>query len=69
MAAEQRALQRWKSRATELCALRAFVRGRLHLQKAPLGANADWEAFAYHRRVAERLGPSYALVITLEKSA
>jgi len=35
MAAEQRELRRLKLRATELCALRAFARGRLHLRTAP----------------------------------
>jgi len=69
MAAEQRALRRLKSRATELCALRAFARGRLHVRKAPPGASADWDAVTYHRRIAERLAPSYGPVVTLEKSA
>ncbi len=67
MAAEQRELQRSKQRATELCALRAFSRGKLHLTRAPRGAEPTWDAEAYHRRVAERLAPSYSLV--LEQSA
>jgi hypothetical protein len=67
MAAEQRELQRLKLRATELCALRAFARGKLHLTKAPLGADAGWDALTYHRRVVERLAPSYAM--PLEQSA
>jgi len=69
MAAEQRELQRLKLRATELCALRAFARGKLHLRQAPLAAEADWDALTYHRRIAERLAPSYALEVSLEKSA
>jgi hypothetical protein len=67
MAAEQRALQRSKQRATELCALRALARGKLHLTKPPRGAESDWSAPAYHRRIVERLAPSYSSV--LEQSA
>jgi hypothetical protein len=67
MAGEQRELSKLKRRATELCALRAFVRGKLHLHRAPRGAGPDWNASDYHRRIAERLGPSYA--VTLEESA
>ncbi|HWZ88489.1 MAG TPA: hypothetical protein VNW92_06550 [Polyangiaceae bacterium] len=67
MAAEQRELLRLKLRTTELCALRAFARGRLHLRKAPLGSGADWDAVTYHRRVVERLAASYTT--TLEQSA
>ena len=64
MAAEQRELAKLKQRATELCALRAYSRGKLHIRSKPDGA---WDPELYHRRIAERLGPSYALV--LEKSA
>jgi hypothetical protein len=67
MAEEQRELERLKLRATELCALRAFTRGKLHLRRAPRGAASDWDALAYHRRIAERLGPSYSRA--LEQSA
>ena len=67
MAAEQRELRRLKLRVTELCSLRAFARGKLHLKQAPRGAGANWNALAYHQRVADRLAPSYA--ITLEQSA
>lgn len=69
MGPEQQELERLKLRATELCALAAFTRGRLHLTRPPLGAPrlSEWEPLAYHRRVLERLGPSYA--ITLEQSA
>jgi hypothetical protein len=63
MADEQRALARLGGRATELCALRAFARGKLHLQKAPRGAGDDWNAVVYHQRVAERLAPSYSRVL------
>jgi hypothetical protein len=67
MAAEQRELQRLKLRTTELCALRAFARGRLHRTRPPRQAGPDWDALTYHRRIAERLAPSYTLA--LEQSA
>src|SRR4051812_33459634 len=63
MAAEQRELQCLKLRATELCALRAFARGKLHLTRAPKGANANWDALSYHRRITERLAPSYSVLL------
>lgn len=74
MADLQREKCRLKQRATELCALAAFARGRLHLRRPPRGADRDWSAAAYHERIAERLGPSYArasasLPLTLERSA
>jgi hypothetical protein len=61
MADEQRELGRLKARATDLCALRAFSRGKLHLLRAPAGFTGEWDAHAYHRRIAERLGPTYSL--------
>lgn len=67
MAESQRALQRAKLRATELCALSAFSRGRLHLKTAPHGRECACDPLVYHQRIAERLGPSYARV--LEQSA
>jgi len=67
MGAEQRELQCLKLRVTELCALRAFARGKLHRSRAPAGAAADWDAVTYHRRITERLAASYA--VRLEKSA
>jgi len=67
MAAEQRELHRLKQRTTELCALRAFARGKLHRTRPPRHASADWDAATYHRRIWERLAPSYTL--TLEQSA
>ena len=66
MGAAQRELQCLKLRVTELCALRAFARGKLHLTRAPAGA-AGWDAVTYHRRITERLAPSYS--VQLEKSA
>ncbi len=68
MADEQRELCRLKHRATELCALRAFARGRFHLQKAPRDAAERLEVLSiYHQRIVDRLGPSYT--VTLSESA
>jgi hypothetical protein len=61
MAEEQRRLACLKLRATELCALSAYARGRRHLLRVP-------DPDSYHRRIAERLGPSYARLL-LEQSA
>ena len=58
MATEQRELSKLKLRATELCALRAFSRGKLHVRSGP---GPDWDPVLYHRRIAERLGPAFAL--------
>ena len=69
MAAEQRELQRLKLRTTELCALRAFARGRLHRTRPPKQADPAWDALTYHRRIAERLAPSYTPTHSLEQSA
>jgi hypothetical protein len=60
MADEQRELEKLKLRATELCSLRAFSRGRFHLRHGP---GPDWNAEAHHRRIAERLGPSFAIAV------
>jgi hypothetical protein len=47
--------------------LRAFCRGKLHLLGPPRGFSGEWNAAEYHRSVAERLGPKYAIVV--EQSA
>ena len=67
MQSEQRELARLKQRVTELCALRAFTRGKLHRRRAPRGAPSNWNALEYQQRIAERLGPSYSNA--LEQSA
>jgi hypothetical protein len=59
MAGEQRALARLRHRATELCILRAWLRGRRHLARAPRDHVQSWDGDAYHRRVAERVRASY----------
>jgi hypothetical protein len=61
MADEQRELCRLKARATDLCALRAYSRGKLHLLHAPAGFAGEWDAVQHHQRIAERLGPAYSL--------
>jgi hypothetical protein len=67
MGDEQRELCKLKRRATELQCVAAFARGKLHLPRAPRGASCDWNASEHHRRIADRLLPSYA--IALEQSA
>jgi hypothetical protein len=67
MAAEQRELYQLKLRATELCVLRAFTRGKLHVRWRESNDAAASEELEYHRRIAERLGPVYS--IRLEQSA
>ena len=64
MAEEQRALVRLRRRTTELCVLRAFLRGRRHLQR-PLREGAypgmTWDGEAWHAKVAERVAKDYAV--------
>ena len=55
MADEQRRLLRLAWRATELCVLRARMRGRWHVQQA----DADWDRDAWHARIAERVALDY----------
>lgn len=58
MAAHQRALVRLRRETTELCVLRAWLRGRFHLRK-PLREGAwpgmVWNQARYHADVAERV--------------
>src|SRR5262249_53197507 len=64
MADEQRALARLARRMTELCILRARLRGRWHLGVAPhpvRQAGAAWDQAEYHTRIAERVALDYAL--------
>jgi hypothetical protein len=65
MAAEQRELLSLKEKATLLCILRAFVRGRRHLQ-APMRRGASpgtrWDPEAYHRQAAEHAARRFGLV-------
>jgi hypothetical protein len=63
MADEQKKLARLRRRATELCVLRAFARGRRHVTKAPRdGAypGMKWDCDAWHARIAERVAKDYA---------
>ena len=64
MAGEQRALHELAHKATLLCILRAFLRGRHHLQR-PMRRGAypgmKWDAAAYHRQAAEHAAERYGL--------
>lgn len=59
MADTQRALTRLKRRATDLCVLRAHLRGRIHLRSRPPAFSGEWEPEA--ARIAERVALVYAL--------
>jgi hypothetical protein len=64
MADEQRALARLARRMTELCILRARLRGRWHVSAAPRALRRDgetWDRDAYHARIAERVALDYVL--------
>ncbi len=58
----QQALCRLKWQITRLCILRAWQRGRYHLQK-PLRAGAypgmTWDPDAFHARIADEAGRAY----------
>jgi hypothetical protein len=63
MAEEQRKLVRVRRRTTELCVLRAFSRGRYHLQRALLeGAypGMKWDRDEWHTAVAGRVAKDYS---------
>jgi hypothetical protein len=59
MAVEQRELCLLKGKATLLCALRAFLRGRLHLARLP---DDKLERVAYHADMARRAADRYDLL-------
>lgn len=62
MGGEQCRLLFLKRRVTELCILRAALRGRYHLRR-PLRAgsypNMKWDADTYRDKVVERIAPQY----------
>lgn len=60
MATEQRQLCQLQQRATELCALSAWSRGKLHLTRPPRSASNDWNPVTFNLRLVERLAPSYS---------
>jgi hypothetical protein len=60
MADEQRELCRLKLRITELCALRALSRGKLHFRNRQPGHEHCPSLERCHARIAERLAPAYA---------
>jgi hypothetical protein len=61
MAERQRELRRLEQRATELAALRAFSRGKLHFRRLPPDAPLGCDIPEYHRLIVDRLGPTYAV--------
>lgn len=62
MQSEQRTLVQFKRLVTELCVLRAALRGRYHVL-APLRAGSylgmRWDKDAYRNQVLERIAPAY----------
>lgn len=60
MADTQRALARLARRATELCVLRAHLRGRVHLRHRPASWCGDWEPARAAERIAGRVALVYA---------
>lgn len=60
MGPAQRELTLLKRRTTELCALRAWSRGKLHFRGRPPGHDHCEDPARCHQRIAERLGPAYA---------
>ena len=76
MADEQRRLARLARRMTELCILRARMRGRWHVTTVPRdlrGSEAAWDREAHHAKIAERVARDYAIAEgaspTMAKSA
>lgn len=61
---EQRALHSLRRRTTELCILRARLRGRFHLQAPPRSirdAGLDWDQEQFHAQIAVRVAEEYRL--------
>lgn len=61
MGEEQKRLVRVRRRLTALFVLLAFTRRRLHVRTAPQDFTAEWDAFAYHEKIAMRLMPEYSI--------
>jgi hypothetical protein len=64
MADEQRRLARVARRVTDLCILRARMRGRWHVTTPPRdlrGPGASWDRDAFHARIADRVALDYVL--------
>jgi hypothetical protein len=62
----QRALLRSRRRATELCVLRAHLRGRYHLTKSPRDGSspaAVWNVAVHHAEIAARVAADYVLQV------
>ena len=65
MAHQQRQLLALKDKATQLCILRAYLRGRYHLQRPPrrIAATAPWDRQAFHRTAAAHAADRYQLFV------
>jgi hypothetical protein len=61
MADEQRELARLRRHTTELCVLRAHLRGRSHLHDAPSWWSGTWERDRCLAEIAERAAIVYRL--------
>jgi len=76
MAEEQRHLARLRRRITDLCFLRAQLRGRFHLDRAPREGHAEghheghhegvWDRAAWHAEVAARVARELGLPWPME---
>lgn len=65
MAPRQWELIKLQRRATELCVLRARLRGRFHLNVAPRpyrDAGVAWDQEGYHAKIAERVAGEFLAV-------
>lgn len=63
MAPKQWELHKLQRRATELCVLRARLRGRYHIKVAPRmfrDAGVAWDAEQYHAKIAGKLAEEFA---------
>ncbi|APR82123.1 Hypothetical protein A7982_07472 [Minicystis rosea] len=62
MADEQRRLARTSRHVTELCILRARMRGRWHVTTVPRelrGSSDAWDRVGHHAKIAERVARDY----------
>jgi hypothetical protein len=70
MASVQRALLASRRRTTERCVLRAWLRGRFHLEK-PLREGSypgmEWDRRRYHQRVACELGARLETAVEVDR--
>jgi hypothetical protein len=68
MAPQQWELHKLQRRATDLCVLRARMRGRYHLAAAPRAlrdAGLAWDQERHHARIAEKLAAEFAAEVEI----